>query len=345
MLNLVVGDVHAVPEELEDCRALIGLVCETVKRHDVDLVTFTGDQHNNHDTMSTRVMAFWKESFDRIRAAGREPNVPWKSYKDWGLQIAALVGNHDQANPRDRFPHAMLAYTNQVHVVDKPGLIAPNVVAMPFYHDPVEFLAAAEKLKEENPEAETLFCHQTFVGADGSFYAKDECSALAVPFRTVLSGHIHTPQVVDKKVIYVGAPRWRAKDDAGKNRYIYVIEHGSGPRPKVIEKVATDTVCRRIWLFEDRPGAPAPIDTVPNRQLAQIRVEVFGPAAHVKLRCEELRAAGCRARPVPDRTKTSTVSEAEGVDVAFNRYLGAFVPPFGTNLDVLRGMLERRLAK
>jgi hypothetical protein len=31
--------------------------------------------------------------------------------------------------------------------------------------------------------------------------------------------------------------------------------------------------------------------------------------------------------------------------VAFNRYLGAFVPPFGTNLDVLRGMLERRLAK
>lgn len=334
MLNLVVGDVHAVPEELDDCRALIGLVADVVREKNPAMVTFMGDQHNSHDTMSTRVMAFWHEAFKTIYDAG-----------DDHLRVVALVGNHDQASPRDQFPHAMSAYPT-VTVIDRPRRLIEGVCAMPFFHDPAEFLAATQALKAENPEAETLFCHQTFVGADGGFYAKDECKATAVPFRTVFSGHIHTPQVVDKKVVYLGSPRWRTRDDAGHNRFVYLLKH-TGGTTKLVEKVSTDSVCRRIWVFDDRPDAPADLDSIPEaqRKLAAIRVEVYGPEAHVKQRMLELRALGARVRGIPDRARAAKLSEADGIDKAFQRYLDSFVAPNGTTPEVLRGMLEERLTR
>lgn len=326
--SLVVGDVHAVPEELQDCEALLGLIQETAFRAQVDRVVFMGDQHNAHDTMSTRVLAFWKAAFRSLESYER----------------VALVGNHDMVSPTARFPHAMLAYDN-IYVVDRPCLAFPGVCGMPYFHDPKEFLVAATALKAAHPDVETLFCHQTFVGADGGFYAKDECNAAAVPFRSVISGHIHTPQVVDRKVLYVGAPRWRSKDDAGKQRFLYVMQHAG--RTKVVEKVPTDTVCRRIYVFQDRPDAPAPLATVPEAQRgrAQVRVDVFGPAAYVKERELVLRAAGCRTRGVPDRARRAVVTEAEGVDVAFGRFLEAFVPPGGTNKARLRALLEERMTR
>lgn len=333
MRNLVIGDVHAVPEELDDCEALVDLVENAAAEHKVEQVTWLGDQHNAHDALSTRVLAFWRRTFDRLRA----------------YHQVAIVGNHDQAGPRQQFPHAMMAYQGMrnLDIIDRPQRIVPGVCGMPYFHDPAEFLAAATKLKAENDDCDDLFCHQTFKGADGGFYAKDECPALAVPFKVIFSGHIHKPQVIDGKLVYVGAPRWRTKDDAGHDRFLLVLDHAVGRRPKVVAKVPTDTAVSRLYVFQDRPGAPAPLQEIPEdrRALARVRVDVHGPAAHVKERELVLRAAGCRTRAVVERERRAAVTEAEGVDKAFGRYLEAFQPPNGTPATTLRGMLEERLAR
>jgi DNA repair exonuclease SbcCD nuclease subunit len=159
---LVIGDVHAVPQELPDCEALWRLVVETAEKYRVDSILLLGDLHNTHDILNTRVIDFWLSSFS--------------TYASNGIPISLLVGNHDQLTPTIRNPHSLQAYENLCEVVDKPCKIESTyeACAMPYYANPVEFIEDAVKLKAEYPDVDTLFCHQTFSGADQAlgFYSQ-----------------------------------------------------------------------------------------------------------------------------------------------------------------------------
>lgn len=342
MLNLVVGDVHSTPEELPDCEALLTLVHRTVQEYKfrgLELVTFMGDQYNNHDAVSTRCIEFWRRWLDRLT--------------NEGVTVAMLRGNHDQSAPAEAYPHAMLAHHGVV-VVDQPMML-PKVgcAAMPYYHDPAEFVADARKLRTENRDVETLFCHQTFDGSrfDNGFYAKDGVQPSDVPFKHVISGHIHTPQKVGQ-VVYVGAPRWRTKADAGTDRHIWLLEHGPG-KLKVAGRVATDTVCSRIWTLDDQPDAPADaaLAAVPANDLKRSRVHVdfYGSLEHVRAREATFvaqwgeKCGHLTPRAFPTRQKRVSVSEADGPAVAFGKFAERFEPPHGTDRARLRAEVEARL--
>jgi DNA repair exonuclease SbcCD nuclease subunit len=330
---IVVGDVHAVPEELEDCNALLELVHETSVQHMVDVVIWMGDQYNNHDAVSVRCIEFWKRAFEQERSI-------------------ALLGNHDQTNPTDRFPHAMLAHPN-TRVADMATIMAVRegvrVAMMPYFYDSVEFVEYAKALHQRNPEVKTLFCHQTFAGGqfDNGTPIYDAVDPDDIPFETIISGHIHRPQVVGGKVIYVGAPRWRTLSDAGSERYIYVYhQDDTESAPVEVARVSTGSACRRIWSFQDSPTAPADLSCVPTgkRRPDRISVDVYGPPDYVRDRQAELKAAyGALTRGFPIRERRAALRESEGVDIAFGKFTKQFNPPHGTPSDDLCAAIGERL--
>ncbi len=329
---VVVGDVHAVPEELGDCNALLKLVHQTVQDFGARTTIWMGDQYNNHDAVSVRCIEFWRRAFSTVNSI-------------------AIRGNHDQTAPTVPFPHAMLAHPN-IRVADISCImdIGVRVAMMPYFHDPVEFVERAKDLRHQNPGVETLFCHQTFAGGqfDNGTPIYDAVNPDDVPFTTIISGHIHRPQEVGGKVIYVGAPRWRTLSDADSERYIYVYEQVSeGTAPVEIARIPTGPVCRRIWAFQDSPTAPADLSGIPKKRehLAdRISVDVYGPPDYVIDRQAHFRAAyGALTRGFPIRESRTTVRESEGVDVAFKKFTGQFKPPHGTDPENLRATIGVRL--
>lgn len=327
--HLVVGDPHVTPEELEDCEALLGLVAETVDKEKVDLLTFTGDLHDTHDSLSTRVVEFWKR---------------WFSHFIHECKVVALRGNHDQVTPSQAYPHALLAYSG-IQVVGAPQELplVEKVGAVPYYYDAEEFYDAARKLASYGNQ--TLFCHQTFSGAkyENGFAAKDGVDQEKIGFQRIVGGHLHTPQKVGR-CAYVGAPRWRTLSDANKERHLWLFEH-DGEKMKLAKRISTGDVCRRIFRFEDRPDAPAPVPESFNAK-DTVAIDVYGPSAElVRAREAELKARfGARTRGFPDRVeRVKGVREAEGIKTSFDNFMDHFLPPNGTPVGTLKPVLEERL--
>lgn len=335
MLNLVVGDPHVTPEELDDSEALLRLVAETAESRRVDMVTFMGDQHHTHDAVSVKVIEFWARWFKKL------PDT------------TCLVGNHDMVSPTEQYPHAMLAYP-YVRVIDSGRLVIAataadpgGFAAMPYFPDPAAFVTEAQRLHDEHGDF-PLFCHQTFAGAtfENGWKPEGAIDAAVLPQKHIISGHIHSPQAVSGKVFYVGAPRWRTRADAGVKRALALFSI-NGDGIKLVERIDTGGVCSRIHCLRDTPDTPVEMDrlfTAHDLQKDRIFVDVYGPISYTRPREMELKAGwGVRTRGFPDREQKAIVSESEGIERGFARFGAAFRAPHGTDSSSLVSEAGRRL--
>jgi len=333
MLSLLIGDPHYTPEHQKDCEALLGFIYETVCARQIESVVFMGDQYHSHNIIDTRGVEFWSRWFTNLQAV---------------TQVVALVGNHDLVSPTSQFPHAMIAHPN-IKTVDVPQLLYPGIAAMPYYPDPVDFLRAALALYESEGHPHTLLCHQTFYGAQyhDSFYAKDGVDPGSLPFKKVISGHIHKRQDVGQ-VTYVGSPRWMTKTDANEFKFISLVEH-SVDSLTWDSSYATGKVCRMIWAYDDRPDAPILDDDHLDgvRATDDIRFSIYGTPTHVRERQNHLRARfpGCKTRLFIEKARRTEVSESLGVEASFEKFTTSFVPPFGSPIDKLKNAINERMKR
>jgi len=182
---LLVGDVHATPEELEDCQRLIDHVVAVARLRRVGAVVFMGDLYNTHNVMRVEVLAFWRRAF--------------KTLNDAGLDVYVLVGNHDYAGEGLQI-HALMAHEEQVTVVDRPMVLGhAGVLMLPYFSDRQAFVEACHveiQLDGRRVEGGSVLCHQTFEGSkyENGFYAPDGVEPNLLPQKYVISGHIHTPR-------------------------------------------------------------------------------------------------------------------------------------------------------
>ena len=327
--TLIVGDVHATPQEIPDCEALLKLIFDSIKNYKCDSVIFLGDQFNTHDILNSRVVDFWTKAINDLSDLIR-------SY--------FLIGNHDQLTPTIRNPHSMVSfYSAPTDICDSPrGYPELNACCMPYYVNPLEFIEAANKLKEANPTIDTLYCHQTFSGADEGkgFYSKESVEPTAIPFKRIISGHIHKPMQLGK-VFYPGAPRWRNLTDAEVAvRNIFVWEQG-----KIPNAIPTNTHCVRIYRVEDSEEVPFKASfTAEDLIRADIRVTITGTQEYISKRILELRSKyNAKCRGVPTRQKLIKTSESEGIDKAFSKFGSYFTPPNGSEKDLLLKEVSGRL--
>jgi DNA repair exonuclease SbcCD nuclease subunit len=317
---LVIGDPHAVVEELADCRGLISLVCSLVKSERPDVVVFMGDLYNNHNVVRLEVVAFWRQTFDLINSSG----CP---------DIRVLVGNHDYAG-HGMTENALMCHKDQVSVVEHEQ--DDNGCLFLSYKDTdrhEEFVQACQT------NAKVLFCHQTFNGAkyENGFYAPDGIDQDLIPQKTIISGHIHTPQDIGK-VQYIGAPRWRSLSDANIERFavMYTIDKG-----EVLNKQTFPTAghCRMIRTAVDTQQDP--LDGIDSK--ADWRIDVKGPASWVAERAIKWSEAGARVRQFPNRERVIAVRESEGIGPVFREWIRSFEPKHGTPTSVLSKLSEERL--
>lgn len=325
---LIVGDPHVTPLEIPDVTALMDLVVDTAESEKVDAVLILGDLYNTHDIVNTRCIDFWKKHLSRIK----------------GADLILLVGNHDQVTPTIRDPHALLSHEGYGYtIVDKPTVFEVKGVkfaALPYYYEPDEFIKEANGIFDES--LALLFCHQTFSGADKGmgFYDENAVDVNSIKFKTIISGHIHTPMKVGK-VWYPGAPRWRTVADADvKNRGIYIWENNK------VKAIKTDTICTRIYKLEDRQEEPLEITLTPEQLLkADLRISIYGTQEYVSVRRTELTAKyNARCRTFPIVNKKIKISESEGILPAFKRFATSFNPPKETPIDILLKEADKRLS-
>lgn len=328
---LVVGDMHAVPDELEDCSKLAQFIIETAEKEEIKEVWFTGDQHHTHAVVRLEVMHWWKVCF--------------KALKQRGLKVVCLVGNHDQASPGSSV-HAMMAYDG-ILVVDTPA-VRHGVLMLPYMHTQDEFVAACRKhgpsLDEHDDPVEglpTVFCHQTFDGStyENGFLASDGFDPNLIPQELIVSGHIHSGQEFGK-VWYVGAPRWRTLTDANTERAIWALTFEGGHLTSRTP-YSTGEVCRQIKHVDDTPENPVQL---PLDLRHQWRVDIRGSADWCQARKTELAASGARVRTFPTQVSTlGKVRESDGIGRAFKSYMEAYQPKYGTEMVVLQSMAVARL--
>ena len=207
MKILTIGDFHKVPQELQDCNALVDLIAQTAAEQKPDKIVLTGDLYHYHNIIRAESLYFWKKTFDRLS----------------DFKIVSLVGNHDKSSesgPPD--VHALLAHESEIIVIDIPVDIG-GVLFMPYRHDKNQFIEECNKSKSN-----TLLCHQSFNGAkfDNGIYDPLGIDLDFIHQKYILAGHIHLPQKFDK-VHYVGSPRWRSLSDANQDRNIWLFEFDS----------------------------------------------------------------------------------------------------------------------
>jgi DNA repair exonuclease SbcCD nuclease subunit len=326
--TLVVGDPHVTPQELPDCEQLWDLVCNSLEKYDCDNLVLLGDIHNTHDILNTKVVDFWTKRLAQLLGK---------------VHVVALCGNHDQYSPTIRHPHSLISYQDLCQVVDKPKYSwYLDACVMPYYVNPAEFIVEAVALKAKTPEVNTLFCHQTFSGADEGlgFYADEAVEPSAIPFDQIISGHIHKPMHLGK-AWYVGSPRWRTLTDAETPvRSIYVLEQGKEPIG-----IPTNSHCVRIFRFKDSEEISLDINlTAEELKRADIRITINGTPDYISKRMTELKSKyNARCQGLPIRGKLAKASEAEGVDNAFRKFGNNFSPPNGTDKETLLKEIYARL--
>lgn len=328
MKLLLVGDPHVTVEELEDSQNLLDGVLKLVETSKPDAVVFLGDQHHNHAVVRVEVTDFWLRNLKRF-----------------DVNVIMLVGNHDRPNDASSNVHALQPYTYlpNVTVVDKPTII-DGIAYMPYIHGKEDFQRSAFELSSK---AKILICHQTFDGSkyENGFYAPDGVDPAMTGFETVYSGHIHTTQTVlgpSTKIIYIGSPRWRTVSDANDHKAVAMVdtvnetclltdtENWCSP----ISKTTVTTESNLDSLpFHDNPKARHHIDAMALSSEMEALI--------IKIRNKYPRA---KIRPIPiDKKVTSMVRESDGVFNALRRFVESSKPPHGTDPNLLRDLVARRL--
>jgi predicted phosphodiesterase len=317
---LLVGDVHAVPDELEDCRALVLGIQETIKKEHPDYVVFLGDQFHSHAILRVEVLSFWREAFTRLSAMD--------------TKVLALVGNHDRPADISLDSHALMGlHGTGVEIVDGLRRL-DGCLLIPYRHSGADFVVDIASAKEK-----IVLCHQTIDGAkyDDGFFAPDGVDLTGFEDRQFISGHIHTPQRFGN-VTYIGSPRWRGVSDLGVEKGIAIFDLDGG-EVKNIRVLDTSVWCRKLVLIQDRQENP--VEPVINPRWKYI-VEIHGNEDFIKTR--RPLWAGCSVRAFKTQSSFKRVRESIGVQKAMELFVDSYVPRFGTDKKVLQAMVSQRVS-
>lgn len=307
MNDLVIGDIHATPDELDDVAKLFDLIEKSEHDYKPDRIVFLGDLHHTFSIVNVKVISFYRERLRKLHSP-----------------VVAIPGNHDMPGTGQRYPHALLAYEDLVDVYDEPTYNFETYF-IPYVADPNLF---HEMVAKAPKQTKVIYCHQEFNGAeyDNGFFAPGGADPAKMPCM-VVSGHIHTPQTLGK-VWYPGSPRWRTLSDANIDRAIHVLgETGYTP-------ITTVGVCKRI-IYEKYIEGENEYEPRPFSEGQDFRFHVEGSPEYVNRTLEQLQVYPDARISTVIKNKTVRVRESDGIDVAFRKYAGDFKAKNGTPPEVL----------
>lgn len=329
MRLLLVGDPHVTVEELADAQGLLDGVHALYAQLRPDYVIFMGDLHHNHAVTRVEVTDFWLRNLARFD-------------KD---RVVLILGNHDRPNDAASTAHALQSYANISRVVGKVEHLGEGVYVAPYFHSRGDLV---ESMQQFNKSVKVLLCHQTFDGSryENGFFAPDGLDPRLLGIERVISGHIHTHQVLhweDGFVHYVGSPRWRSVSDANVPKFVTMYD----TEENTFQDYNTEGWCSPIGkatLTNVNELENVPFIKNPR---ARLHLDMVGPKADIEVQTalvkQKVPKAKIRQVFTDQSNKKLSVTESEGVFNALRRYVAGFKPLHGTPTAVLQDMVVRRL--
>jgi DNA repair exonuclease SbcCD nuclease subunit len=234
---LIVGDPHLRVSALKTGKQLLQFLLDVQCQHCPDVVILLGDQLDTHSVMRIEVVRMWVDYL-------KQCNVPH----------IMLKGNHDETSPGSN-QHGLVAFEKWAKVIDEPKELAGNGYIQ-YIHNEADFKRAVDSIPDG---VGTLFCHQTFSGAqyENGWYDPNGFDPACVSrFRKVVSGHIHKRQQIGN-IFYVGTPAAMNFNDAGETKGVYLMEDDrytfiESPCPKYVLIETDDPSSIKLGSVEDK---------------------------------------------------------------------------------------------
>lgn len=209
--DLFIGDLHAMPSNLEDTGQILDLVKKTAQENpSIKRIIFLGDVFHTHSVVRQEVANFVSQRI--LSMVGN-------------AEVYILAGNHDGYSPHSVEQNAvrLVFDRTQVHVVDNEelGMVSGPFFMVPFIGDNEKFVQTCQ----QHPD-KILVCHQTVEGAsyENRSLAPGGVNQSRLPQRRIIAGHIHLEQRVGR-TYYPGTPRALTSVEYNENKGIYVYDH------------------------------------------------------------------------------------------------------------------------
>ena len=294
MKILRIGDPHVTVSNLKDSAKLIDFIIEMAKKHAVEQIEFLGDLFHTHAIKRVEVEDFWMKSFKKI---SKEACIP----------IISLVGNHDMIGSKEKEQemNSLNIFNNidGITIVNKP-MILNNIAYIPYTSDLEKFVNDARDLYDQGAQ-KLLMAHQTFTGLtyDNGFYAEDGIEPELILQDQIISGHIHTQQVIGK-CTYPGSPKWDFMTDANIEKGIWVFSHNDDGAVKDKQFISTKGVVTPINKYTVKEGEEVP-ELDPN---SKNYIEFYGKTAWInKMKKKYKGIANIKGKPIDRRVIKSEI--------------------------------------
>lgn len=192
--ELLFTDIHFgkklnSPIHNQDCLDFVKWVCQLVKDHNIDRISFLGDYYEHRNAINVDTMDYG------ITAA--------KLLNNLKIPIIFIIGNHDlyHRNIRTKFSTKKFEYLDNFVIVDEP-LKIDNSLYMPFLFKE-EYIKYSDEINnskyvfghfEFNDFILTGHSHKMTTGVDGNLFNTP---------KYIFSGHFHKRQI-QKNIVYIG---------------------------------------------------------------------------------------------------------------------------------------------
>lgn len=140
-----------------------------------------------------------------------------KSFKDTGINIHAIAGNHDQVDASVVPSSSLHTLSEVIHVIEKPELFSISqiqIAAVPFSKDKKHVISAIRELEKscDDVSQSILVTHLGLSGGkvgSGMYSMNDEFTLKdlhSTKWKYVVVGHYHQPQLLSGNTFYCGSP-------------------------------------------------------------------------------------------------------------------------------------------
>jgi Icc-related predicted phosphoesterase len=306
---LRVGDPHIKIGNIQESEKLFDFIRDVAKIHDVGSIEILGDLFHTNAVKRVEVEEFWLFEFSKLN--------------DLNIPVLVLVGNHDKLGSIEREgTNSLNVFANKwdnVDIINTPRILW-GVAYIPYMRNREKFVEEALKLYQQGA-TKLLVAHQTFTGAtyDNGFYAEDGIDPILIFQESIISGHIHTSQQIDK-CFYTGTPKWDTMADANIEKGIWIYTHEDDGTIVDKQSISTKDVVTPIYKIIVNEGDELPVVF----ENAKTYLEFHGKMAWITKMKKKYDGKACIKAVPKDRKK---VSINNGQVVGFPEFLEQHFEP------------------
>lgn len=276
VLAVVIGDLHFKKTEPDRADLVINKITEQIKKIEPDIVVFLGDILDTHEKIDMKTQNKAIRMIKHIAGPKTE--------------VFLVIGNHERPDGTCFLTEDSSFYCLKgvpyIHVADRVldvkfgvGNNGENIrfVFVPYvptgkFHDALDTLE--EKVMSKNRPV-CIFAHQEFKGIQLGNGKSKHGDDWPETNPLVISGHIHTFQMLNNNILYPGTPYQQSwSDDSKKGIIVAEFLPGKSPTINFLE-----LEIRRKKIIRLKPSE---VDTFVPPPNCYVQVDIVGSSAEIK---------------------------------------------------------------